>query len=88
MTDMTDLLVLLRGSVLAALQAVSVEGELTVLLLDDVFSELDEHRSRALLSELPAVQTIITSAIGVPIGTHPELVIDVGHGRAVPRVGV
>ena len=66
----------------------AVTGTTPVLLLDDVFSELDEHRSRALLSELPAVQTIVTSAIGVPIGTHPELVIDVGHGRAVPRVGV
>jgi DNA replication and repair protein RecF len=56
-----------------------------VLLLDDVFSELDEQRSAALLSELPAVQTLLTSAIGVPDGTHPELVVDVANGRAVGR---
>jgi DNA replication and repair protein RecF len=64
----------------------AVTGTTPVLLLDDVFSELDEHRSRALLSELPAVQTLVTSAIGVPSGTRPELVVDVGDGRAVPRV--
>lgn len=56
-----------------------------VLLLDDVFSELDEGRSSALLAELPAVQTLLTSAIGVPNGTHPELIVDVDDGRALPR---
>jgi DNA replication and repair protein RecF len=65
----------------------AVTGTTPVLLLDDVFSELDEHRSRALLSELPAVQTLVTSAIGVPPGTRPELVVDVSDGRAVPRAG-
>jgi len=59
-----------------------------VLLLDDVFSELDDRRSRALLSQLPAVQTLLTSAIGVPAGTRPELVVEIGDGRAVPRVAV
>ena len=56
-----------------------------VLILDDVFSELDEHRSRALLAELPAVQTLLTSAIGVPEGVRPELVIEIEGGRVVPR---
>lgn len=56
-----------------------------VLILDDVFSELDEHRSRALLAELPAVQTLLTSANGVPEGIRPELVIEIEGGRVVPR---
>lgn len=56
-----------------------------VLLLDDVFSELDEHRCRALLDELPAVQTLLTSAVGVPAGIRPELVVDVHDGLAAPR---
>ena len=35
-------------------------GEYPILLLDDVFSELDEKRSRMLLSNISHVQTIIT----------------------------
>ncbi len=37
------------------------QGGAPTLLLDDVFSELDEARRRALIRELDAVQTIITS---------------------------
>lgn len=49
---------------LAAHRAVAeVIGEPPVLLLDDVFSELDQARSKALAATLPAeAQTIITSA--------------------------
>jgi len=49
---------------LAAHRAVAASvGEKPVLLLDDVFSELDPGRSRALAQSLPeATQTIITSA--------------------------
>lgn len=36
-------------------------GITPMLLLDDVFSELDEFRKAALLKELPAAQTIITT---------------------------
>ncbi len=35
-------------------------GELPVLLLDDVFSELDSHRQEYLLSEIQNTQTILT----------------------------
>jgi DNA replication and repair protein RecF len=38
------------------------------LLLDDVFSELDPARSRALVSELPAGQCILTTATPLPDG--------------------
>jgi DNA replication and repair protein RecF len=43
------------------------------LLLDDVFSELDPARSRALVAELPAGQAILTTASPLPEG------IDVSH---------
>jgi DNA replication and repair protein RecF len=57
-------------------------GSTPVLLLDDVFSELDEFRSAALLGSLPAVQTLLTSAAGLPAGIRPELVVDVDAGVA------
>ena len=38
------------------------------LLLDDVFSELDPSRSRALVAELPAGQSILTTAAPLPEG--------------------
>lgn len=47
-------------------------GEPPLLLLDDVFSELDPNRSRALLSSLAPGQTIITSASDLPPGTMPD----------------
>ncbi len=40
-----------------------------ILLLDDVFSELDEDRTQALLKLLVADQTFITTAI------HPEKIM-------------
>lgn len=60
-------------------------GSSPVLLLDDVFSELDDGRARALLDQLPAVQTLLTSAVGVPEGTHPDLVVEVRDGQANRR---
>ncbi len=41
-------------------------GSPPVLLLDDVFSELDPFRSRALLAGLPAGQALVTTALPVP----------------------
>ena len=38
------------------------------LLLDDVFSELDPARSKALVAELPAGQSILTTAAPLPEG--------------------
>jgi DNA replication and repair protein RecF len=60
-------------------------GIAPVLLLDDVFSELDEGRSAALVDALPNGQTLLTSAVGLPPGAHPELIVDVAAGRATPR---
>jgi DNA replication and repair protein RecF len=41
-------------------------GSAPVLLLDDVFSELDAYRSRALLEGLPPGQSILTTALPPP----------------------
>jgi DNA replication and repair protein RecF len=47
-----------------------------LLLLDDVFSELDPLRSDRLLQLLPAGQTLVTTASPLPSGMHPAAVID------------
>jgi DNA replication and repair protein RecF len=41
-------------------------GSAPVLLLDDVFSELDPHRSAALLAGLPPGQALLTTALPAP----------------------
>jgi DNA replication and repair protein RecF len=48
-----------------------------VLLLDDVFSELDPARSRALVEELPAGQSVVTTAVPLPAGLEVALVVAV-----------
>lgn len=52
-----------------------------VLLLDDVFSELDDHRSAALLGALPAGQTLLTTAGRLPSGMTPEAMWRVEDGK-------
>ncbi len=44
-------------------------GEKPVILLDDVFSELDEHRQESLLASLGAYQVLLTSAQPPPVRT-------------------
>lgn len=60
-------------------------GSPPILLLDDVFSELDPDRSAALLEHLPTGQTVLSSAAGLPPGADPELVLRV-EGASVRRV--
>jgi DNA replication and repair protein RecF len=57
-----------------------------ILLLDDVFSELDPDRCGALLANLPAGQTILTTAGGLPPGAEPDAVLDVERGKVRRRV--
>jgi DNA replication and repair protein RecF len=52
-----------------------------VLLLDDVFSELDPERSAALLAHLPAGQTLLTTASSLPPDARPERVVRIVDGR-------
>jgi DNA replication and repair protein RecF len=57
-------------------------GEPPLLLLDDVFSELDTERRGALLAQLPAgAQTVIT-ATHKPGVAEPDLIVDVTPGAA------
>jgi len=52
-----------------------------ILLLDDVFSELDPHRAAALLDALPPGQRLLTSAAGLPSKAHPDQVLHVADGK-------
>jgi recombinational DNA repair ATPase RecF len=47
-----------------------------MLLLDDVFSELDPLRSDRLLRLLPVGQTLVTTASPLPSGMSPAAIID------------
>jgi DNA replication and repair protein RecF len=48
------------------------------LLLDDVFSELDPVRSKALVAELPTGQSLLTTAAPLPEGIAVAAVVQVG----------
>jgi DNA replication and repair protein RecF len=56
-------------------------GSAPVLLLDDVFSELDPARSAALLRVLPISQSILTTAGAIPPGATPDQVVRVQAGE-------
>jgi DNA replication and repair protein RecF len=75
---------------LAAHQVIAdAVGSEPVLLLDDVFSELDADRSRALVDALPSrAQTIITTASSVPSGIRPAARVEVRNGRIVAAPAV
>ena len=50
-----------------------------ILLLDDVFSELDPARSRALVAELPPGQSILTTAAPLPEGIDVARVVPIAQ---------
>jgi DNA replication and repair protein RecF len=52
-------------------------GVVPLLLLDDVFSELDPRRSRALVHELPEGQALLTTAVPLPEGVSVAATLDV-----------
>jgi DNA replication and repair protein RecF len=52
------------------------------LLLDDVFSELDPARSRALVEELPVGQSILTTAVPLPEGIEVARLLPVASLEA------
>lgn len=58
-------------------------AEPPVLLLDDVFSELDPYRSAALVERLPQGQVLLTTAVDPPALVGASQVVDVGVGRLV-----
>ncbi len=53
-----------------------------LLLLDDVFSELDPLRAERLLRLLPAGQTLVTTASPLPSALTPAAVVDLTRVRA------
>jgi DNA replication and repair protein RecF len=70
---------------LAAHQVITeVTGSAPVLLLDDVFSELDPDRSDALLANLPDGQTLLTSASGLPPQARPDRILRITEGTVAP----
>ena len=56
-------------------------GNPPVLLLDDVFSELDQARGEALVAHLPEGQALLTTTGPQPPGVSPSLVVQVRGGR-------
>lgn len=56
-------------------------GEAPVLVLDDVLSELDDHRATALLGHLPAGQVVITTASELPSAARADHVLRVVAGH-------
>jgi DNA replication and repair protein RecF len=52
-------------------------GAPPILLLDDVFSELDPQRSMALVRHLPPGQALVTTAVPLPDGVPVAKVVDV-----------
>ena len=56
-------------------------GSPPVLLLDDVFSELDPFRAGALLDGLPEGQALLTTASGLPPGATPAVTARVAGGK-------
>ncbi len=62
--------------------------DVPVLLLDDVFSELDPGRTEALLHHLPPGQAVLTTAGPIPAGAEPEQVVTVTAGRLSLATGV
>lgn len=53
-------------------------GVAPLLVLDDVFSELDDERSAALVAALPSGQTLLTSAVDLPPGAVADATIRLG----------
>ena len=60
-------------------------GTPPVLLLDDVFSELDARRSSALIRNLPPGQTLLTTAGAIPADVEPDQVLRINAGRVESR---
>ena len=52
-----------------------------MLLLDDVFTELDPDRSAALLAHLPSGQALLTTAGPLPAGVAPARLCLIVPGR-------
>ena len=59
-------------------------GSTPVLVLDDVLSELDQQRARALLEHIPSGQVVITTANMLPESARPDRVLHIRAGAVIP----
>jgi DNA replication and repair protein RecF len=55
-------------------------GSAPVLVLDDVLSELDDHRATALLAHLPDGQIVMTTATAIPTAAQVDRILRVQDG--------
>jgi DNA replication and repair protein RecF len=62
-------------------------AEPPVLLLDDVFSELDARRSACLVEQLPPGQVLLTTAVDPPPAVAPDRVVRVEGGTLSSGTG-
>jgi DNA replication and repair protein RecF len=60
-------------------------GAEPIVLLDDVFSELDARRCTALVGLLPATQALMTSAGAVPEGVEAGVILNLDSGKIVSK---
>ena len=60
---------------------VDMTGDNPILLLDDVFSELDMGRTHRLVECLPATQTFVTSANEIPSSLKVDKTFNVSNGK-------
>jgi DNA replication and repair protein RecF len=58
-------------------------GSAPVLVLDDVLSELDDHRATSLVEHLPAGQVVITTASELPSAARADHVLRIVAGRVL-----
>ncbi|MGD0320277.1 MAG: DNA replication/repair protein RecF [Acidimicrobiales bacterium] len=63
-----------------------VASEPPVLLLDDVFSELDPYRSAALVERLPSGQVLLTTAVDPPAAVGAHQVVEVAGSHLLAKV--
>jgi DNA replication and repair protein RecF len=71
---------------LAAHRAVAeASGTAPVLLLDDVFSELDPARSEALLAHIPEGQALVSTTGPLPPAARPDRVVVVRQGTVTAQ---
>ncbi|MHB8439764.1 MAG: DNA replication/repair protein RecF [Acidimicrobiales bacterium] len=63
--------------------ATAESGHPPVLLLDDVFSELDARRAAALVEQMPRGQVLLTTAVDPPPVVSVDRVIAVAAGRVL-----
>lgn len=62
--------------------ATAEQGDPPVLLLDDVFSELDARRAAALVGQLPSGQVLLTTAVEPPSAVAPDRIVVLDARRA------